>query len=63
MMEVAASSADHGLRQKKTLITLAPQGEFALRFACRSGQKDGMDPAPFSKTASVKGQDGKLDHP
>ena len=26
-------------------------------------QKDGMDPAPFSKTASVKGQDGKLDHP
>ena len=50
------------------LLTAAyPKGEALPQ--CPAGstssgiQKDGMDPAPFSKTASVMGQDGKLDHP
>jgi hypothetical protein len=38
MMELAASSADRSLRQRKTLTTLALQGGFALRFARRRGQ-------------------------
>lgn len=33
MMELGASSADRGLRQRKTLTTVVLQSGFALRFA------------------------------